>query len=263
MKNGISVIKIGGALVTESGAPDVFWRSVKAFTERSDIVVVHGGGPHATRVARMIGHEPTFVHGRRVTGDLDLEIVQWTMRGALNVRLVGQAARFGLRPVGICGADDAILKVHRRPPQQIDGQEIDFGWVGDVEDVDVDLLQLLVNHGRTPIVAPLGIDDQGQLYNVNADTVATSLAVMLEADELVMVADMGGVRRDPDDPATTIPHLGPQDHKQGVDEGWISAGMRAKLENAFLACSSGIPAVRIVGPEDLDAPDSGTIISLP
>ncbi len=258
MNKALSLVKIGGALVSQKGAPDGFWRSVADLYRDRGVVLVHGGGSHATRVARMIGHEPTFVHGRRVTGDLDLEIVQWTMRGAVNVRLVAQAIHFGIRAVGLSGADGQTVQVHRRPLREIDGRQVDFGWVGDIDAVDTTILNLLVDNEILPVVAPMGIDKNGLLYNVNADTVAVHLAVGLGATELALVTESGGVREDPQDPRTVRKTIDAETFAEGVRAGWITGGMRAKLENVMLANKRGVPVVRVVGADQLADTGAGT-----
>jgi acetylglutamate kinase len=258
MPKPVSVVKIGGTLITSSGAPDTFWQSVVDKQTQNELVIVHGGGAHATRAARLIGHEPRFVHGRRVTSEMDLEIVQWTMRGALNVRLVSQALQHRLMAVGLCGADGGMVRVHRRPPRTIDDEVIDFGFVGDVDEVDVDVLRLLVSANRLPIIAPMGIDRKGQLYNVNADTVAMQIAAALSAGELLLVTDSGGVRRQPDDARSVLRQMSPLEQQEGIDRGWISGGMRAKLEAAREALAMGIATVRIVGAGELGNPEAGT-----
>ena len=115
-----AVLKIGGSLIEDPDAMEVFWASVRALREEMPLVVVHGGGPQATQMARRLGHEPEIVNGRRVTTDLDLQIMQWTVRGELNSRLTAMAGRTGLSAVGLCGVDGGTVQVTRRPPWTID-----------------------------------------------------------------------------------------------------------------------------------------------
>ncbi|MDX1429460.1 MAG: acetylglutamate kinase, partial [Rhodothermales bacterium] len=157
------VVKIGGALVAKELS--AFWRNIGMLKVRQPVVVVHGGGPEATRVARELGHEPEIVNGRRVTSERDMEIMLWVARGALNTRLVGQALACGVRTVGLSGVDAGLVMVTRRPPWMIDGREVDFGLVGDVQSVDVTVLEALLAAGLTPVIGPLGVDENGQAYN--------------------------------------------------------------------------------------------------
>lgn len=253
-----TVIKIGGTLVADAAAVDTLWSAVAQLRKDRGVVLVHGGGPRATEVARRLGHEPRVVHGRRVTSDVDLEIVQWTMRGELNVQLVAGAAKRGLRAVGISGADGRTLQVHKRPPWQIDDEMVDFGWVGDVQQVDASLVKLLLDRGYVPVVAPMGIDDEGRLFNVNADTVSHAIASALGAEEYLLVTDSGGVRRDASDAASHMAACTRDQFESGQKEGWIADGMLVKLKVAFDALGAGVPEVYVVSPEGILNRERGT-----
>lgn len=253
-----TVVKIGGALITDPGALSSLWDGVRSFTESRCVVVVHGGGPLATQVARRLGHEPRMVHGRRVTSDLDLKVVQWTMRGELNSQLVAAAAKRGVRAVGISGADGGVLRVTKRPPWNVDGEQVDFGWVGDVEHVEPKLLRVLLDGGFVPVVAPLGIDAEGRLYNVNADTVSSAVAAALQASEYFLVTESGGVFEQIDDPHSLLARCTAEQFRRGEAEGWIQGGMRVKLKVAFDALNAGIRSVHIVPPEGIVNRELGT-----
>ena len=245
------VIKIGGAVLDEPEGLDTFWQQVNHLHETMPVVIVHGGGKQATELAHRLGHKPRIVHGRRVTSDLDLDIVQWTMRGSVNAGLVGQAARHGLTAVGLSGADGGLLRVHKRPPWEIEGMMVDFGWVGDVDHVETAVLESLLLAGFVPVVAPLGIDAAGQLYNVNADTVAQAIATALGAEQLFLVTQSGGVRRVVDDATSRLAHCTRETYDRGLETGWINGGMGVKLHVAFEALSGGITEVFILAPDDL------------
>lgn len=244
-----AVVKIGGALVTADLSG--FWGDIAALKERLPVIVVHGGGPEATRVARLLGHEPEIVHGRRVTTERDLEIIEWVARGALNTRLVGQAAACGVRAVGLSGVDASLVLVARRPPWIIDGREVDFGLVGDVESIDPELLQALLSAGLTPVIAPLGVDRTGQAYNVNADTIARAIAEAVGAERLMLVTESGSLRAAADGTGPVVAKCDRAMFTTGVEKGWIAGGMRVKLQVAFEALQAGVPEVCIVGPDDL------------
>ena len=255
----LRVLKLGGAVAADPEAVAAVWRSVRASAKPT--VVVHGGGPQATDLARKLGHEPRIAAGRRVTTDLDLDVALYTMRGAVNARLTASASAAGLRAVGVSGADGGLVQVVRRPPREVDGAKVDFGHVGDVVGADPNLLNVLLNNGFTPVVASVCADRAGALYNVNADTVALELAVALGASDLVLVAEAGGVRRDADDPASRIARITPEEIDAGVREGWIAGGMRPKLEVAREALRRGVPSVRVAAPAKLADSLSGTVIA--
>ena len=253
------VVKLGGAVLADASAVAEVWAGARALAGRRRVVLVHGGGPQATALARRLGHEPRVVAGRRVTTDLDLDVALWTLRGALNARLVAAARPAGARAVGVSGADGGLVTVVRRPPREVDGDVLDFGHVGDVEAVDVALLDALLAAGFVPVVASVCADAAGALYNVNADTVASELALALGADRLDLVTEAGGVRRDPDDASSALRQLAAAEAEAGVAEGWIAGGMRPKVEVALDALGRGVRAVRVCAPADV-AGDGGTLL---
>lgn len=256
----LTVIKIGGALLSDAVDLAPFWSAVAALQQERRVVVVHGGGPQMSELARQLGHTPRMVQGRRVTTDVDLEIVLWSLRGALNARLVARARTAGIPAVGVSGLDGGLVQVHRRPPWTVDGEQVDFGWVGDVDRVDPRLVTHLLEGGYLPVVAPLGVDDAGLLYNVNADTVACALARAAGADEFLLVTESGGVRRDARDPSSRLERCSTELFAEGTQAGWIEGGMRVKLQVAFDALSAGVSEVHILAPNDLLARTSGTHI---
>ena len=252
------VVKIGGSLIDDDDQMAAFWPALRSLQEKGPVVLVHGGGKQMSAMADRLDHTPRRVQGRRVTTDLDLEIAQWTMGGALNTDLVAQARAHGLTAVGLSGADAALLQVTKRPPWDIDGETVDFGWVGDVTDVDPTVVRTLLDGDMIPIIAPLGIDEDGQLYNVNADTVACAVARGLRARQLVFVTGTGGVRRDAEDAASHLDTCDTATFEQGVDEGWIKGGMRVKIETALDALNDGVNEAVICAPDDLEHQDRST-----
>lgn len=255
------VLKIGGALVADAKALAPLWASVARLRAHTDVVVVHGGGPQATALAHRLGHTPRMVQGRRVTTDLDLDIVTWVLRGQVNTALVTQAQAAGLPAVGTSALDAATVRVTKRPPWTVDGEAVDFGWVGDVAAVDPAYLRHLLTGGYLPILASLGMDAAGQVYNVNADTIACVIAEALQAASFGLVTEAGGVRRHAEDAASHMPTCTRAQFEAGVAEGWIAGGMRPKLTVAFRALDSGIPDVRILAPNDLDREEAGTRVT--
>ena len=178
-----------------------------------------------------MGHSPRFVRGRRITGDLDLEIARWVTRGSVNLDLVSRAAQHGLRAVGISGVDGALLRLRRRPPWTVDGAEVDFGWVGDVLGACPDILDALHSAGFIPVVASLGADDSGQVLNVNADTVAGAIAAATGARELLMVTPSGGLRRRVDEPDSLLSVCTARESSAGLAEGWIAGRNAGKADS--------------------------------
>lgn len=241
------VVKVGGAVQVGSG----FWRQIAELSESLRVVIVHGAGTQCTEMAQRLGHSPRFVRGRRITGDLDLDIARWITRGSVNLDLVAGAAQHGLTAVGISGVDGALLRLRRRPPWTIDGAAVDFGWVGDVVGACPEILDALHDAGFIPVVASLGADDSGQVLNVNADTVAGALAEATGARELLLVTPSSGLRRKEDEPGSLLRVCTAKQCAAGLSEGWIAGGMQVKLTVAMEAVAAGIETVLILGPEDL------------
>ena len=237
------VIKLGGALL----AADLsgFWQDLEQLTGTAEVVLVHGGGPQTTALAERLGHTPVIVEGRRVTGDQDLEILRWVIRGELNTHMVAAAHRHGIRAVGLSGADGALIRVHKRPPWTIDGDKVDFGHVGDVDQVDPTVLLTLLQAGMMPIVCPPGVDEAGRLYNVNADTVALEVAKAVGASELILLTEAGAVLDAEGDP---VRRMTPSEALAGVEAGWIAGGMKVKTDIGRWALEQGISTVWIAHP---------------
>lgn len=254
----ITVVKIGGSLLSGAEKLNDLWSGLRELCSSASVVLVHGGGPQATEMARRLGHEPRIVQGRRVTTDTDLDIMHWTVRGAMNTRLVAAAIEQSIPAVGISGVDGSTVVVEKRPPWDMDGQTVDFGWVGDVRLVETRLLRSLLASGFLPIVAPLGIDAAGQTYNVNADTVACALAGALNATRFLLVTETGGVRQEWDDPASRLETCSAETFASGRAQGWIRDGMLVKLRVAFDALSKGVPDVHILAPDDVVSRSRGT-----
>ncbi len=251
-----TVVKLGGAILTDASAVDAVWTGVA--TLRGPVVVVHGGGPQQTAIAARLGHTPRFVAGRRVTEHRDLQIALWALRGEINARLVASGVARGVAAVGISGADGPTVVVRRRPPVEVDGEAVDFGHVGDVVRVETRLVETLAGAGFVAVVSSVCVDAAGGLFNVNADTVATELAVGLGAARLLFVAEAGGVFHDLADPASRLETLDDPTVTAGVADGWIAGGMRPKLTAGFMALGRGVADVRIVSPERLADETAGT-----
>lgn len=245
------VVKVSGSLLDERDELAELWPALQTLQAEAPVVLVHGGGKQMTALANRLGHTPERVQGRRITTDLDLKIAQWAMRGALNTKLVSQAQQHDLTAVGVSGADATLVRVTKRPTWDVNGEPVDFGWVGDIEEIDPSLLEGLLTQSLVPVVAPLGIDGEGQVYNVNADTVACALAEALRAQTLLFVTGAGGVRRNPDDPTSHLDLCDPATFHSGVAEGWIEGGMRVKVETALDALQSGVERAFICGTDDV------------
>ena len=251
------VVKIGGAILSQPLGP--LFDGLATLRETAEVVLVHGGGPQTTAMAGRLGHQPTIVEGRRITTDIDLDILKWMIRGQLNVELVAEASTHGIQAVGLSGADAGLVQVSKRPEWQIGEGKVDFGHVGDFVKANPTALLALLSAGFLPIVCPPGIDTKGSLYNINADTVALELCSALQADELLMVTESGGVLDAAKTPIRRLSHLGA---REGSEAGWIVGGMKVKTDIGFTALNRGIGTVWILGPESVQSKKRGTQLLL-
>lgn len=243
------VIKLGGEVVGGS-ALAIVAADIAALAAEMPVVIVHGGGPQATALSKQLGLETKQIGGRRVTDERTLDVMKMVVAGKLNVDLCAALVAHGARPVGLSGASSLLIAAERRPPKRYPGagdEPVDLGLVGDVTGVNRALISLLLDAGHTPVLACLGADARGQVYNINADTVASRIAVALDARGLVLVSDVPGVLRDVHDPASRIGRLSVAEGRALIAEGVATKGMIPKLEEAFDALAEGVARIHIVG----------------
>jgi acetylglutamate kinase len=247
-----AVIKLGGEVLEGEALADVAADIARARPGRR-LLVVHGGGPQATALARKLGIESRVVGGRRITDDPMLEIMKMIVAGKLNVDLVAALRADGVPAFGVSGAS-GVIRAHRRPPRVVSGAgdtPIDFGLVGDIDGFDAEMLDALDARAALPVIACLGADPGGTVLNINADVVASQLAAAVRAGALVACTAVGGVRRDKDDPATRLPRLTVAEARAAIADGTVQGGMIPKLEEAFAPLEAGVGAVHIVAPNEI------------
>lgn len=254
----IVVVKVGGAVVEDEAQLNQLLKDFSAIEGRK--VLVHGGGRRATKVAASLGIESIMIGGRRVTDQKMLEVVTMVYGGLVNKNLVARLQANGVNAIGLTGADTDVIRSHKRPLKKmnIDGEDrmVDFGYVGDVDKADGNMLSTLIEAGITPIMAPLTHDGQGNILNTNADTIASETAKALAAvkDEngnakydvtLIYSFEKKGVLSNPDDDDSVIPQITRPDFERYVADGTIGGGMIPKVENALAAVDAGVNRVII------------------
>jgi acetylglutamate kinase len=241
------VIKLGGEIMLNAeGLNSIASQVAELARNATEVVLVHGGGPQADTLAATLGHTVRKVAGRRVTDDDALSVTKMVFAGAINTDLVATLVKHGARPAGLSGVDAGIVQVTRRPPVLYGDEWVDFGHVGDVQAVDTSLLTLLLDNGYIPVIASLAADIEGNVYNINADTVAQSIAVALNADRLIILTNVPGILRDHTDASTLIPTCTVEQIYELVTNGTISGGMLPKVRNCIEALEAGIPSVQIL-----------------
>jgi len=257
MKEKLTIVKVGGAVVEDEAQLAQLLKDFSAIPGRK--VLIHGGGRRATQVAASLGIESKMVGGRRITDAEMLSVVTMVYGGLVNKNLVARLQANGVNALGLTGADIDVIRSHKRPLK--DG--IDFGFVGDVDRADGQMLSRLIEAGITPVMAPLTHDGQGHILNTNADTIASETAKALAPFydvTLIYSFEKKGVLSNPDEDDSVIPTINRADFERYKADGTISGGMLPKIENALSAIDAGVGRVIITLATAIDG-HSGTIIS--
>jgi acetylglutamate kinase len=248
-RDQVFVVKLGGEVLQDATVLDQVATQLALLHSLSiRLVVVHGGGPQASALSRRLGQEPVMVAGRRVTDDGALEVAKMVYAGLLNTDLVSALREHRVQPVGITGVDADLLTAHRRPPVKVvddagENRTVDFGHVGDLDRVDPRILLTLMGARFVPVVASLAGDDDGAVFNVNADTVA---ATALRAQKLIFLTGAPGVLRDRNDPSTLVTFADPDDLAELMQSGALAGGMRPKVEACIRAATGGVERTHII-----------------
>jgi acetylglutamate kinase len=233
------VIKYGGHAMDDPALADLFAADVVLMRlVGMSPVVVHGGGPQITELMRKLGKEPEFVDGRRVTDEETVDIVRMALVGKVNREIVASINRHGSYAVGLSGEDAGLIRVDQRDPR--------LGFVGDVRAIDPTMVLRLIREELIPVIATVGVDESGQAYNVNADTVAGAIAESLDAEKLVYLTDVAGVYADWPDEDSLISRVDVDGLEQLVASGKVSEGMIPKLESCISALQHGVRRAHIL-----------------
>ena len=244
------VIKLGGDVIGSGEAATLAGDLARLIAGPTRIVLVHGGGPQATALSAQLGLPTTQIAGRRVTDAATLDVMKMVLAGKLNVDLCAILGAAGVRAVGLHGASSQVVRAVRRPPRVYESAgptPVDMGFVGDVEGFDLVLLETLWSAGYVPVIACLGADAHGGVFNINADMVGNQLAAALRADRLFLVTSTPGVLRDVKDPGSRLARLTCADARAAIVDGTVSGGMVPKLEEAMDVIERGVGAIHIVG----------------
>ena len=244
------VVKYGGnAMINEELKLKVMQDIVLMKHVGINVVIVHGGGPEITAMMQLMGKEPDWVHGLRVTDAETMAIVEMVLVGKINPAIVALINHLGGKAVGLSGKDGGMVQARKRLLRKtIDGREqtFDIGFVGDVDRVDPTVIKAVSNAGYIPVIAPVGAGENNESYNINADYVAGDVAGALGADKLLMLTDVEGVFRDYTDKGTLITEMTGTEAAQLIDEGIISGGMIPKVQACMNAIAKGVKKVNII-----------------
>lgn len=216
------------------------------------ICVVHGGGKQLTDLASKLGIEQTIIEGRRVTDDATLEMAKMIFAGKINTDILAALRQRGIEAVGLSGVDGNIVHAERRPPKEILNREtgvraqVDFGHVGDVVQINARLLTVLLDHGYLPVISSLGADDDGMVFNINADTIAAEIAVQLVAEKLILLSDVDGIFLRSGEPESKVSRLTREEADKLVATGAATGGMIPKLQSITALLGRGVHSAHII-----------------
>ncbi len=248
------VIKAGGAVFGDADATSALIEQIAILhTLGIRVVMVHGGGPQLTQVTEAMGVPTKMVQGRRVTDEKSLDATSMVLNGLINTKLLTICREHSIDAVGVSGVDAGLITAHKRGPVKVEGEMVDYGFVGDIDLVDESVLKKLLDSGLMPVVSPLSADDKGQLLNINADTVAAAIGAALGAEKLILCTGAPGILENVADPGSVISYT----DLKGLDalrkSGAIKDGMLPKAKAIEEAIRGGVRRVHVIS---YDAPDS-------
>lgn len=236
------VIKYGGSAMVDQNIKEKMIQDIALLKLMGvEVVLVHGGGPFINKTLDKMNIVPQFIDGLRVTDAETMEIVEMVLSGKINKEIVNDIQKLGLKATGISGKDGMTLKA-----EKLIKDNIDRGFVGSIVKVDTSLIDCLLKLGHIPVIAPVGRDEEGNTYNINADYAAVSIAAALNSQKLVFVTDVKGVMADVNDPDSLISGMTVAEARAKIEEGIISGGMIPKVECCIDAVESGVKTVHII-----------------
>ncbi len=235
------VVKYGGSAMQDKSLQENVIKDVALLKlVGMQPIIVHGGGKEISKWLDEVGHKSEFVEGLRVTDARTMEIAEMVL-GKVNKDLVQLVEKQGVKGVGISGKDGATIKVKKKT---VKGQDI--GFVGEIKEVNTELIDTLIENDFIPIISPIGLDDNYENYNINADDVACAVAKAVDAEKLVFLTDTEGVYSDPEDPSSLISVLPLKDANELIESGYVGGGMIPKLNNCIDAVNNGVSRVHIL-----------------
>ena len=246
------MIKYGGhAMVDEEAMASTARDTVLLKYVGMQPIVVHGGGPEITRSMKKLGKDPKFIKGLRVTDEETMAIVKMVLVGQINTDIVSQICLHDGKGVGLSGKDNKLIqackKIHKVKDEETgEIEEIDLGLVGEIKKIKPEILELYTENDFIPVVSPIGIAEDGTTLNLNADTVAGAIAGEMNAEKLIILTDVPGVLRDPEDPSTLIQRIHVDEISALIEKGVITGGMIPKIETCVEALNNGVKSAHIL-----------------
>jgi len=247
------LIKYGGHAMIDEGAMESTARdTVLLKYVGMEPIVVHGGGPEISRAMAKIGKEPEFIEGLRITDKETMDIVKMVLVGKINTEIVSKICLHGGKGVGLSGKDSKLIEANKKAPHLVvngsTGEErlVDLGHVGEIRSINPALLDVLTDKNYIPIISPIGVDDEGEALNLNADTVAGDMASKIDAEKLIILTDVPGILEDPKDTDSLIRKINIDEIKELIKDGIITEGMLPKTMTCINAIEGGVSSAHII-----------------
>lgn len=246
-KGKIFVIKAGGAVFGDVAGTRALIEQIAILHHLGiRVVLVHGGGPQLDEMQRSLGIEPRMVRGRRVTDERSIDATTMVLNGLINTRILASCRELGIDAVGLSGVDAGLVRASRRPPVQVDGESVDYGFVGDIASIDTMVLRKQLDAGLMPVVSPLSSDDAGVVLNINADTVAASIGAALGAEKLILCTGAPGILERRDDPGSLVSYTDLAGLERLEKAGSLEDGMLPKASAIETAIRGGVRRVHVI-----------------
>ena len=237
------VVKYGGNAMVDKALTRTIMQDVTLLKYVGvNPILVHGGGPDINKMLTALNVESSFHDGLRITSEETMDVVQMVLTGKINKNIVSEINCLGGAAIGLCGKDGNLILAKKK----LSPDGVDLGCVGEVVSINDKILNLLAKDAYIPVIAPIGVDEQGQSYNINADTVAGEIAAALSAEKLMFLTDIDGIRREPEDPASIISVISVAEIYDLIDKGVISGGMIPKVKGCIKGIEKGVNRTHII-----------------
>ncbi len=241
------VIKAGGAIFGDAAGTRSLIEQIAILHHLGiRVVLVHGGGPQLDDMQRSLGIEPRMVRGRRVTDGRSIDATTMVLNGLINTRILATCREVGIDAVGLSGVDAGLVRASRRPPVNVDGESVDYGFVGDIMSVDPSVIRKELEAGLMPVISPLSADDAGTVLNINADTVAAAVGAALGAEKLILCTGAPGILERIDDPRSLVSYTDLAGLRRLEQAGSLAGGMLPKASAIESAIRGGVRRVHVI-----------------
>ena len=247
-KGKVFVIKAGGEVFADQEQTRALMEQVGLLHQVGiRVVLIHGGGRQSTELAAALGLDTTFVDGRRITDSGSMNVATMVLSGQINTRILATCRDLQIPAVGISGVDAGLINAHKRPPVERAGESpVDYGFVGDIDSVNADILKKQLDNGLMPVVSPISCDEQGTILNINADTVAAAIAAELNAEKLILATGAAGILEDINDPGSLISYIDRAALQKLKASGSLADGMLPKAAAIDAAIANGVQRVHVI-----------------